>query len=422
MEPREALLRDVEQFEPEQVDAILQAPRLNLPMPGTPPCVQEYLEKVALRLQSIPGFLVNRKAKESKDQRRVNRESGWVCCGCGFVSTMQSPSRLLRHIIGEVSVDMWKTFHDGAKPSDEDLKRIKAIREKGFRSKACPSTEAAVDQQTCLAWARDGLVQARDYCQFRGWTWKAESAPADGVLQRGPAKWTLEQNTAAQEDHVLAIAQTSASFRSAAHVQWRRLFDRLSEGAYTPPSRTAVKDIVARLHAKVQELKPQAFVSDGPWNLLHDGASGSNGEVMLNFLVLGLGQVIHLESRDAGWVRKSGQRAKEWLKQKMLHVGLGNICAIVTDGGSNMRSAWALLAADADVQAAGVQFCWCAERVANLLPGDVQKLFPWTAACEKEVSAITGYFRKKKMARAWWQGQLLQAHRPLAQAGPAPLR
>ena len=114
MEPREALLRDVEQFEPEQVDAILQAPRLNLPMPGTPPCVQEYLDKVALRLQSIPGFLVNRKAKESKDQRRVNRESGWVCCGCGFVSTTQSPSRLLRHIIGEVSVDMWKTFHDGA--------------------------------------------------------------------------------------------------------------------------------------------------------------------------------------------------------------------------------------------------------------------------------------------------------------------
>ena len=106
----------------------------------------------------------------------------------------------------------------------------------------------------------------------------------------------------------------------------------------------------------------------------------------------------------------------------MLHVGLGNICAIVTDGGSNMRSAWALLAADADVQAAGVQFCWRAEHVANLLSGGVQKLFTWTAACEKEVSAITRYFRKKKMARAWWQGQLLQAHRPLAQAGPAPLR
>eukprot|EP00974_Lingulodinium_polyedra_P103048 9976212-Lingulodinium_polyedra.AAC.1 len=61
-----ALLSELSQFTLAQVDEILHAERLQIPMPGTPQAVQDYLAKVALRVQSVPNFLVQRTGKESK--------------------------------------------------------------------------------------------------------------------------------------------------------------------------------------------------------------------------------------------------------------------------------------------------------------------------------------------------------------------
>ena len=104
------------------------------------------------------------------------------------------------------------------------------------------------------------------------------------------------------------------------------------------------------MSGRLQVAKVKAIRESGPWTLLHDGASGSKGENMINFVASSLQRIIHLATLDAQWAAKCASRAAAWLEQELQAYGLNNFAAVVMDGAAVMRAAWALPRVDPDLQ------------------------------------------------------------------------
>ena len=117
-----------------------------------------------------------------------------------------------------------------------------------------------------------------------------------------------------------------------------------------PPNPKQVNVVLIYLSGRLQVAKVRAIRESGPWTLLRDGASGSKGECMINFVASSPQRIIHLATLDAQWAAKCASRAAAWLEQELQAYGLNNFAAVVMDGAAVMRAAWALPRVDPDLQ------------------------------------------------------------------------
>ncbi len=58
--------------------------------------------------------------EESKDQRRKDKQCGWRCAGCGYVSTLPGPARITQHFLGVVCLKELKEFTGGTLNKEQE--------------------------------------------------------------------------------------------------------------------------------------------------------------------------------------------------------------------------------------------------------------------------------------------------------------
>ena len=70
------------------------------------PSVSSFLTSRVYRYRELPACLAVERlvlSSESRDAARKNKESGWLCAGCGHVCTLPGPNNILQHFLGEAT-------------------------------------------------------------------------------------------------------------------------------------------------------------------------------------------------------------------------------------------------------------------------------------------------------------------------------
>eukprot|EP00969_Alexandrium_andersonii_P325197 14369010-Alexandrium_andersonii.AAC.1 len=89
------------------------------------------------------------------------------------------------------------------------------------------------------------------------------------------------------------------------HPLWQKVFRRLSDGRYAPPSRGQAGRLVKEIHADIESAKTKALNDRGPWALVHDGASSKDDSLVNLLAVNARNEVIHISTKGTGYKCKT---------------------------------------------------------------------------------------------------------------------
>ncbi|GJP82664.1 hypothetical protein CLOP_g12919 [Closterium sp. NIES-67] len=292
-----------------------------------------------------------------------------------------------------------------ASSSDELLENSTHAIFKHFKREVRKCEEVGKEEQAAVRAFQTAKVLAREEAH------RAEESALDAVSGRGKRKITdylsddaQAAKAAADEAICLLFAGLRLPERHADHPLWRNAVRSIARAgtSYVPPKRDYVGGAGLQLCRKRIDEGLTGVMSS--WKrhgvtIASDMMTDKCGRPQANVMLVNDTGAVFVESIDCKMEKKTGGYIARLLRPILQKVGVENIVAFCTDGGSNYHSACRLLIAENP----RIEHVPCATHVLDLLMEDVGRQ-AWAKEVVGRASELINYTRSHHWTRQYLRG------------------